>query len=74
MRKWAVPIILAVLVLAAFALGSQVREQLGLSPYQTRRLRRGVSGRDLPVYVDGCFVRIRRESRRPSVRYLEISW
>ena len=31
MRKWAVPIILAVLVLAAFALGSQVREQLGFS-------------------------------------------
>jgi uncharacterized membrane protein YdjX (TVP38/TMEM64 family) len=31
MRKWALPIILAVLVVAAFALGSQVREQLGFS-------------------------------------------
>jgi len=31
MRKWALPVILALLVVAAFAVGSQIREQLGFS-------------------------------------------
>ena len=46
MRKWALPVILAVLVVAAFAVGSQVREQLGFS-FSVEGLT------DLRQWVDG---------------------